>query len=587
MSRKQIKYKKQATNSDELRFVAYMRKSTEDKNHQMNSISDQQTWITQEARRLGIKVVATFQEEKSASKPKNRPEFAKMMKMLNQGKANAIICYHVDRLSRNPPDSGELQWYVSEGIIQKIHASDGDYTGGDNSNFMLALQNCLATDYVQKLKGRVHYTMMENNRRGRCNGRAAQGYLNAHDMNNLKHAIVIKDTSIVGKNGESRYDLIRKALKMFGTGNYSPVEIKQMLDEWGYTMRRTNKGITLGGLHYILESPFYAGYTEDPEDPDVWHKAEWEPMISEQEYWRNQKIKQSYGRKTKHHCPRPKISARAYKFQLKGVITCSSCGCGIGAGYHPKIMADGSTKIYVHYACNNNGHNSLRKCQLHGGISEPALFAQVDALLNKYRISRTLYEWALEILGKLKDEEIYERHSIEMSQNASIERLKAKRDKLLDMWLEHEEDGIEMTAEEYNARRQKLDSAITELEQSKRDVIERNQNWYEIIGKTLETLNDPHEKFTEGSCSGERRSILQSIGPRAYLVECFDRYSKKGKVLTKRVLEVEPYPWLEKLRKSAQKMEHDFGKVFTANQQGQNDQKSAPYKLWCPRLDSN
>ena len=149
------------------------------------------------------------------------------------------------------------------------------------------------------------------------------------------------------------------------------------------------------------------------------------------------------------------------------------------------------------------------------------------------------------------------------------------------MWLEHEESGIEMTAEEYNARRQKLDSAIAELEQSRRDIIERNQNWYEIIGKTLETLNDSREDFTEGGCSGEKRSILQSIGPRAYLVECFDRYSKKGKVLTKRVLEVEPYPWLEKMRKSAQKMEQDFGKVFTTTQQGQKYQFSAPYKAWC------
>ena len=82
MSRKQVKYKKQVVNNDELRFVAYMRKSTEDKNHQMNSITDQQTWVTREAKKLGLKVVAVFQEEKSASKPYNRPEFTKMMKML-------------------------------------------------------------------------------------------------------------------------------------------------------------------------------------------------------------------------------------------------------------------------------------------------------------------------------------------------------------------------------------------------------------------------------------------------------------------------------------------------------------------------
>lgn len=138
-----------------------------------------------------------------------------------------------------------------------------------------------------------------------------------------------------------------------------------------------------------------------------------------------------------------------------------------------------------------------------------------------------------------------------------------------------------MTAEDYNMRRQKLDNAIAELEQSRQDTLERNQNWYEIIGKTLETLNDPREEIIDGACMGEKRSILQSIGPQAYLVEHFDRYSKKGKVLTKRVIEVEPYPWLEKLRKSAQKMEQDFGKVLTMSQQGENHQNSAPYKTWC------
>lgn len=586
MSRKQVRYKQQIVDDKDLRFVAYMRKSTEDKNHQVNSIADQQTWITREVKKLGIKVVAVFQEEKSASKPDNRPEFAKMIKKIESGQANAIICYHVDRLSRNPMDSGKLQWLMSNRVIQKIHASDGDYIPKE-SGITLALQNCMATDYTEKLSGRVHYTMVENNRRGRCNGRAPQGYRNARDPKNSKRNIVEKDTEVIGESGENRFELVRKALKMFGTGNYSPVEIKLMLEDWGFTQRHTGKTMTLAGVHYMLENPFYAGFTEDPEDPNVLHPAEWEPMISEQEYWRNQRIKRGYKRKINGRLPRPKISARAYRFQFKGVITCSSCGCGIGAGYHPKVLADGTTKIYVHYACNNNGHNTLRKCHLHGGVSETSLFKQVDELLDKYRISHPLYDWALEILARLKDEEIYERHSIEASQNASIEKLKAKRDRLLDAWLEHEENGIEMTAEDYNMRRQKLDTAIAELEHSRQDVLERNKNWYEIIGKTLETLNDPREEFIEGSCMGEKRSILQSIGPRAYLVECFDRYSKKGKVLTKRVIEVEPYPWLEKLRKSAQKMEQDFGKVFTMSKQGENYQNSAPYKTWCARLDSN
>ncbi len=46
----------------------------------------------------------------------------------------------------------------------------------------------------------------------------------------------------------------------------------------------------------------------------------------------------------------------------------------------------------------------------------------------------------------------------------------------------------------------------------------------------------------------EYRDILQSIGPQAYLEECFDRYCKNGKVLTKRIIKVDPYPWLKKIK---------------------------------------
>ena len=579
MSRKQLKRKKQVIDDKDLRFVAYMRKSTEDEKHQMYSIRDQQTWIAKIAEQFGYNVVGTFQEEHSAAKPDNRPEFSKMMAMIESGKANAIICYHVDRLSRNPKESGALEWDLSQGIIQKIHASDGTYLPR-SGNLALALQGCMATQYSISLAERVEHSMLENNRRGRCNGCAAQGYRNGCDPDNHKKSIIEKDLTVPNGAKESRYELIRKAFKLFSEGKYSPVEIKQALDEWGYRTRRTNAPITLGGVHYMLENPFYCGYTEDPETGE-WHKAEWFniAMITEDEYNRNQRIKQEYSR-NKGGC-KPRVFANAKKFQLKGAIICSSCGCGIGGGYHPKKMADGSVKIYTHYACNNNNHNSRNKCHLHGGISEEKAFKQISDLFDSFTISQPLYNWAIEILQKLKDEEVYERHEIELSQNSAIADLKKKRDRLLDQYLSREELGIIMTPEDYNIRREKLDKAIEELEQSKNDTQQRNRNWYEVIGKTLRLLSDPGKKLSAGGYEGEYRSILQSIGPQAYLVEKFDRYSKHGKVLTKRIIEITPYPWLRKIKESAQKIEADYGEVFTTNLQGKNHSKSAPYNEWC------
>lgn len=574
MSRRRNKRKLQIVDDRDLRFVVYKRKSTEDKKHQIYSIEDQGATVHGIAKQNEYQIVAEFEEERSAAKPYNRPEFDKMMNMIKSGKANAILCCYVDRLSRNPIDSAVLQWDLSQGIIQKIHAVDGIFRPREG-NLALALQNSLATQYSLNLSGNVGDRMDKNNRRGRWNGYAPTGYINGRDDENPRKSVIKRDDKKIPGTNYTRYELVHKALKMFGTGKYSPVEIKQALDSWGYLTRR-GKQINLGGVHHILESPFYCGYVVDPEDESVWHKAEWEPMISEEEYRLNQEIKQQYSRNGK----KPRVAVRAKRFELKGIMTCSSCGCGIGGGYHPKRMADGSVKVYTHYACNNNKHNTHRICQLHGGISEPEAFAQIEALLDQYRISQPLYDWALEILQNLKDEEIKERYEIEKSQNATIGTLKARRERLLDQWLEHEEQGVKMTLEDYNTRREKLDNAIAELEQSRTDMLERNKNWFEIIGKTLHMLADHHKMLTEGVVEGIHRDIIQAIGSHAYLVEGFDRYSKTGKVLTKRVIKIDPYPWLEKLKKSAEKMEQDYGQVFTTNLQGENCQKLAPYSKW-------
>lgn len=77
----------------------------------------------------------------------------------------------------------------------------------------------------------------------------------------------------------------------------------------------------------------------------------------------------------------------------------------------------------------------------------------------------------------------------------------------------------------------------------------RNKNWYEVIGKTLETFRSPKVKMEAAETTGERRTILQAIGPIAKLVERKVGTYKNGRDLTKKFIEVKLYPWLEKLEK--------------------------------------
>ena len=59
------------------------------------------------------------------------------------------------------------------------------------------------------------------------------------------------------------------------------------------------------------------------------------------------------------------------------------------------------------------------------------------------------------------------------------------------------------------------------------------------------------------------------------------------RVLTAKIIEVEPYPWLDFIEKSSKKLAPELRKVLNSELQGRNDEKSALYKIWWGRLGSN
>ena len=101
----------------------------------------------------------------------------------------------------------------------------------------------------------------------------------------------------------------------------------------------------------------------------------------------------------------------------------------------------------------------------------------------------------------------------------------------------------------FETKDRQLRERIERIKEVSKDAQERNKNWYEVIGKTLETLRSPKEKMQAAETAGERRAILQAIGPEAKLVERKVGTYKNGRDLTKKFIEVKPYLWLEKLAK--------------------------------------
>ena len=148
-----------------------------------------------------------------------------------------------------------------------------------------------------------------------------------------------------------------------------------------------------------------------------------------------------------------------------------------------------------------------------------------------------------------------------------------------------------------------IQGLMDDIKRSVEDNEERHRKWYEIIGKTLNTLTSPKEKFDLAEDIGERRAVLLSIGPKATLRQVnIDELEnpivvpqKSTKALTTKLIEVEPYKWIQVIDEGKRQIEQELFKnslsgALTKNSpilQGSNSLKSHLYKLWSGRLDSN
>ena len=117
-----------------LRYRLYARKSTDTEDKQVQSLDDQVKYMSELAKRDGLHIIGEpIYEAKSAKRPYNRPQFAAMLEEIEAGKIDGIICWKIDRLSRNPTDSGHIQQLLQDEKIKHILAMDRSYFPEDNS----------------------------------------------------------------------------------------------------------------------------------------------------------------------------------------------------------------------------------------------------------------------------------------------------------------------------------------------------------------------------------------------------------------------------------------------------------------------
>lgn len=465
-----------------MRYLIYARKSSESDDKQAQSIDDQLKELRFLAHQRGLEVIGEFTEARSAKDPGGRPVFAQVVSMIQSGLAEGILCWHVNRLFRNPVDFGTLSWLLQTGALKEIYTPHQVHRTGDNV-LLLSVENGMANQYILDLKKAVRRGLNSKIEKGWYPHKAPEGYLN-------KDGMIVPDPE--------RFPRVRKVWDMALSGEYSVQKIREELERWGYRTKRYKRtGGTLPSratLYNLLGNLFYAGYFVRAGET---HKGAHEPMVTLEEFFRVQKVLKKDGRRYRKH-----------RFAFNGLIRCGHCGCAVVGEVKNKRLADGTKKTYTYYSCSNAKRTCRRKV-----IGEGEIERQISQVLEAVSVPEELVEVAERAIERWRDEEQEVRKRVKEEQHRRIGELDRKMDRLVDLKLEGLLDGPEFLRQKEQLQREIM-SARIDLDRSH----ERADAEWENVTRAVAFLHYGRAVF-EGGTPAAQHLIAETLGAQYVLTD--------------------------------------------------------------------
>lgn len=468
-----------------LTFDIYIRRSSDDTEHQVASLESQRDVLVKLATDNKLTVARIAEESQSAKKP-GRPIFNEEIERIQNGTIGGLIVWDLSRTSRNPVDSGNLSWLLQNEFLKVIVTPQRLYLSQDNV-LMMNIELGQANQYLRDLSKNVKRGLQTKVKNGWRPGQAPEGYLNDRAEESGRRRIHIDPI---------RFPLIRKAWDLLLTDNYTVPQILDVLNnECSYQTVKHRKmggqGLSRSTLYKIFNSTFYYG---DYEYSGEWHTGQHEKMITIDEYDRAQAI---LGRKGKQ---RPKTRA----FAFTGMVRCGECGAMVTA--EEKVNRFGSH--YTYYHCTKR----ITKCKQRS-IELLKLEEQIDELLSQIEISDSFRDWAIKYLNELHDreatEQVAENGSIDEAYTDCVQEINnLVRLKISPM----NTDGSLLSDDDFETQMRGLKHKKSELEDKKTRAGERVNNWLELSVKTFNFACYARAHFEEAKTIAEKKEILATIG---------------------------------------------------------------------------
>ena len=330
-----------------LRYVLYVRKSSEDAEAQAKSLPDQIADCKEYANNHGLLLVGEpIQESKSAKKSGNRPLFSQMLKDIEKGKYDAILAWHPDRLSRNSLEAGMVVDMVDNGVIKDLRFPTFEFHNDSSGKLTLNMLFALSKQYSEHLSESVQRGVDSNLEQGKSGGMPKWGY--------------IRDDVSGYYKPDKNFKMIQKGWQMVLNGA-SQMEVyrywKMNNVERSTKLSRRNKHVRSYGVcestaNRIFHDPFYYGILEQGRNYVDLRVVtpNFKPMVTEEEFDQVQKMFRKDRGSIQSSCyENQKATHGKYFLPFRHLIKCSVCG-------HYLIPARNrghSGTYYLNYRCHN------------------------------------------------------------------------------------------------------------------------------------------------------------------------------------------------------------------------------------------
>lgn len=525
-------------------YIIYARKSTEAKDKQVQSIDDQIRLMKRRAKNEGLKVVSVLYEAKSGGRPGMRPEFAKMIQMIEEGKANGILTWKLDRISRNPLDSGYIHQMMNDGKIAWILTDNRDYCEDDDIIF----------DVESSMDARFRKDLMKGVRRG-LKSKASRGWrphmAPVGYLNDRTDKTIIPDPDT--------WDLVRKVFDKYLTGTISPRQLTIYAKQLGLRTHRRKqiggKPLAESGIRAMLANVFYTGkYNYESEDGEIrLCDGNHPPLITLEEH---ERILELLGGK---HNTRPQSELYGYLF--RGTMKCATCGFAIVTEKHKKTYKNGKTQEFVYCRCSGKCRD-FHCPQSSINIPEKELVEQVKAELAKYTIDQEFFDLAIQALAEEEDRriagqekkirELRRQEDTKKNELSGLRRMRYSGEIKDQAWFMEESDNLE--------------GQIQAIQESIRRVEVAEKRWRYIANDVFMFARYAKEDFDSDSLE-RKQYVLKALGAELLL---------SGRTIT-----FSPVKYLIPIEKAVKKLNADNSSVRTCSQQSKKDPSGSNSTEWC------